>query len=140
MEARENFSATPYHTGAGLLGRDTLTSEAGGRLWSTTFVGRGTSQNFNASPMSRTAKLNHREPMSNEITKDAIERLDSSALFALGRSVDDALRNRICRQWHYSDYGDYETFEDMPKDMQDACIQAAHNVLILYANAKDQRP
>ena len=75
--------------------------------------------------------------MSNEITKDAVERLDSSALFALGRSVDTALRNRICQQWHYSDYGDYSTFESMPKQMQDACIQAAHDVLISYANGKD---
>lgn len=71
------------------------------------------------------------------ITKDEIEALDSSVLFAIGRAVDQALRDGICPQWHYSDYGDYETYDDMPPSLSEPCITAGKAALLCLANPKD---
>jgi hypothetical protein len=46
-----------------------------------------------------------------------------------GKTVNDELRHHICHDWYYSDYGDYESYEEMPEDLRRACREAARAVL-----------
>lgn len=50
-------------------------------------------------------------------------------LDACSRVLESTLRKEICDSWHYSDYGNYPTFDDLPSDLRDAVTKAAAAVL-----------
>lgn len=55
-------------------------------------------------------------------------------LLAAAKQIDAALRDGICDQWMYANYGDYPTFEDYPPSTKSALLKAAESVLSEAAN------
>ncbi len=51
------------------------------------------------------------------------------------RALEATLREAICPSWHYSDYGDYNGFDDLPKGLRSAVTQAAQAVINCISNA-----
>jgi len=55
--------------------------------------------------------------------------IDPIDWLAMARIVDKALSEKICESWYHSDYRYYETFDDLPEDIKDACVQVAKDIL-----------